>query len=228
MVKQITWDDQWIGYDDVDTIAKKMAFANDRCLGGTMVWSIDFDSGAGSGDIPDGGATNSTSSSGGTGTGSGLVYVDPVIWTKPSALVQCQPPCVLVLPPSPLPSPSTISFPPFTTSFVIQSIIIQGGSTVTSEVTAQTTISVPPVTSTAIEVWAITVFSQDTTLATFSPVQSVTPLSFAVTLPGSEAAPPFPTPTVVPTSTTTMLVGNPLPRHHRRQLFQSSSFHPRT
>lgn len=167
-----------------------------------MRWSIDFDSGAGSGDIPDGGASNSSSGSGATGTGSGLVYIDPVIWTERNPQVQCQPPCVLVLPPSPLPSPTTISFPPFTTSFIVQSVIIQGDSTLTSRVTIPTTISLPPVTTTEIEVWAVTVFSQDTTLASFPPVQSVTPSSFIITLPGSEALPPFATPTPTSISTT--------------------------
>lgn len=174
-----------------------------------MIWSIDFDSGAGSGDTPDGGASNLPPGSGtgtGTGTGSGLVNIDPAIWTSPNPQVQCQPPCVLVLPPSPLPSPSIISFSSFTTSFIVQSIVVQGGSTVTSEVTEQTTISIPPVTTTEIAVWGVTVFSQDTTQASFSPVQSITPLSFVVTLPGSEAVPPFPTPTQ---TTTTAPVGNP-------------------
>ncbi|KAF2492808.1 glycoside hydrolase [Lophium mytilinum] len=43
-VKQITWEDQWIGYDDQETFDMKMAFANNRCLGGTMIWAIDFNS----------------------------------------------------------------------------------------------------------------------------------------------------------------------------------------
>ncbi len=47
MMKQITWDDQWIGYDDDETIALKKTFANDLCFGGTMIWSVDFNSGAG-------------------------------------------------------------------------------------------------------------------------------------------------------------------------------------
>ena len=48
MVKQITWDgDQWIGYDDAETFALKTNYANSKCLGGTMIWSIDFDSGIG-------------------------------------------------------------------------------------------------------------------------------------------------------------------------------------
>ncbi|POS71111.1 oviduct-specific glycoprotein [Diaporthe helianthi] len=42
MMKQLTWDDQWIGYDDEETFAKKKEFADSMCFGGTMVWSIDF------------------------------------------------------------------------------------------------------------------------------------------------------------------------------------------
>lgn len=42
LMKQITWGDQWIGYDDEETIAAKKEFANSMCFGGTMVWSIDF------------------------------------------------------------------------------------------------------------------------------------------------------------------------------------------
>jgi chitinase len=42
MMKQITWDDQWIGYDDEETFAAKTAFADSLCFGGTMIWGIDF------------------------------------------------------------------------------------------------------------------------------------------------------------------------------------------
>ncbi|KAJ3547829.1 hypothetical protein NM208_g1311 [Fusarium decemcellulare] len=42
MMKQITWDDQWIGYDDEETFAEKKAWADGQCFGGTMIWSIDF------------------------------------------------------------------------------------------------------------------------------------------------------------------------------------------
>ncbi|KAK3326738.1 bacteriodes thetaiotaomicron symbiotic chitinase, partial [Apodospora peruviana] len=54
MMKQITWDGQWMGYDDDETIAMKKAWADGLCVGGTMAWSIDFsaDNGAGSGDTP--------------------------------------------------------------------------------------------------------------------------------------------------------------------------------
>ena len=60
MMKQIAWDDQWIGYDgkpslvwfyicllltiptDEETFAAKKAWADSFCFGGTMIWSIDF------------------------------------------------------------------------------------------------------------------------------------------------------------------------------------------
>lgn len=47
MMKQITWDDQWIGYDDEDTFAMKKKWASSYCFGGTMIWSVDFQSGSG-------------------------------------------------------------------------------------------------------------------------------------------------------------------------------------
>lgn len=34
MVKIATWKDQWIGYDDAETIKMKMDYANKHCLGG--------------------------------------------------------------------------------------------------------------------------------------------------------------------------------------------------
>ncbi|KAF2014747.1 glycoside hydrolase family 18 protein, partial [Aaosphaeria arxii CBS 175.79] len=42
-VKQITWDDQWWSYDDNETAAMKLAFANTRCLGGVFSWAMDYD-----------------------------------------------------------------------------------------------------------------------------------------------------------------------------------------
>ncbi|KAF2855392.1 glycoside hydrolase family 18 protein [Plenodomus tracheiphilus IPT5] len=47
MMMEITWEDQWIGYDDENTIARKKSWANNQCFGGTMAWSVDFNSGPG-------------------------------------------------------------------------------------------------------------------------------------------------------------------------------------
>ncbi|EAT90426.2 hypothetical protein SNOG_02214 [Parastagonospora nodorum SN15] len=42
-VNEVTWDDQWIAWDDTNTLGKKLELANDRCLGGTALWAIDYD-----------------------------------------------------------------------------------------------------------------------------------------------------------------------------------------
>ncbi|KAK8048785.1 chitinase [Apiospora phragmitis] len=45
-VKIVTWDgDQWVSWDDAETLKIKLDYANQRCLGGTMVWAIDLDDG---------------------------------------------------------------------------------------------------------------------------------------------------------------------------------------
>ncbi|KAL5113577.1 hypothetical protein ACEQ8H_008557, partial [Pleosporales sp. CAS-2024a] len=40
---EVMWDDQWISWDDDNTLSKKLELANDRCLGGTALWAIDYD-----------------------------------------------------------------------------------------------------------------------------------------------------------------------------------------
>ncbi|KAF5329772.1 hypothetical protein D9619_009132 [Psilocybe cf. subviscida] len=43
-VKYVSWDDdQWVSYDDAQTLQQKLEFANTICLGGTMIWSLDQD-----------------------------------------------------------------------------------------------------------------------------------------------------------------------------------------
>lgn len=41
---QVFWDDQWISYDNDETIAMKKGLANNRCMAGTAIWAIDYDS----------------------------------------------------------------------------------------------------------------------------------------------------------------------------------------
>lgn len=205
-VKQITWEDQWMGYDDDETIAAKIRTANSLCLGGTMIWSIDFDSGSGSGNVPDkgfgtevtgpssgggnnpgsGSSGNSGGGSSGNGVGSGVVYVDGTVWTDPQPLVACEPPCVLILPPIQLPSSTVITFPALTTTYVTKRIPgdAAGQGALPTLLTVTTVIAIPPVTTTEIEVWAVTVFPSDPTDATFTPVQSVMPPSIVATFPG--------------------------------------------
>ncbi|KAF2641819.1 glycoside hydrolase, partial [Massarina eburnea CBS 473.64] len=40
---QVAWDNQWISYDSSETLAKKKELANNRCMGGTSIWAIDYD-----------------------------------------------------------------------------------------------------------------------------------------------------------------------------------------
>jgi GH18 family chitinase len=48
MIKEIVYDtNQWLGYDDAETIALKRNWADEHCLGGIAIWSMDLNSGAG-------------------------------------------------------------------------------------------------------------------------------------------------------------------------------------
>ncbi|KAL4879023.1 hypothetical protein BJY04DRAFT_229519 [Aspergillus karnatakaensis] len=43
-VKWATWDsDQWVSYDDGETVQMKIAAANKLCLGGVLIWAVDLD-----------------------------------------------------------------------------------------------------------------------------------------------------------------------------------------
>ncbi|KAH8900782.1 hypothetical protein GQ53DRAFT_863476 [Thozetella sp. PMI_491] len=43
-VKIATWgNDQWIGYDDPESLKMKVDYASKHCMGGTMVWAVDLD-----------------------------------------------------------------------------------------------------------------------------------------------------------------------------------------
>ncbi|KAM0669606.1 hypothetical protein ACQRIU_000001 [Beauveria bassiana] len=42
-VKVAAWDDQWVAYDDHDTLKMKSEYAQSRCMGGVMVWAISHD-----------------------------------------------------------------------------------------------------------------------------------------------------------------------------------------
>lgn len=45
-VEIVTWDDnQWVSWDNTETLAMKVKYANERCLGGVMAWAIDLDDG---------------------------------------------------------------------------------------------------------------------------------------------------------------------------------------
>jgi chitinase len=41
--KVATWGNQWVAYDDEETLQMKSEYAQTRCLGGLMVWAISHD-----------------------------------------------------------------------------------------------------------------------------------------------------------------------------------------
>ncbi|KAJ4402691.1 hypothetical protein N0V91_007066 [Didymella pomorum] len=59
-VKQIVFDGQWFAYDDRQTLALKVELANDRCLGGTALWAIDYASCIDGGPVGPGGPQQSS------------------------------------------------------------------------------------------------------------------------------------------------------------------------
>jgi hypothetical protein len=69
-------------------------------------------------------ANSGSGGDGGDGNGSGDVYVDPIFFLEPSPVVECIPPCNIILPELILPSHTTIHFYPVKTSIVV------GGSTI--------------------------------------------------------------------------------------------------
>ncbi|PSR80523.1 glycosyl hydrolases family 18-domain-containing protein [Coniella lustricola] len=188
MMKYLVWSDQWMGYDDLETIAMKKNWASEHCFGGTMIWSIDLYSGSGSGNTPDGGGSSSSTDpgAGGGNDGSsesesgGIVYIDPTIWAQPSPTIQCDPPCTFILPPYSLAQPTTITFPLYTTSLDVA----WSESTGWTSIVETTTLTIPPVTTSLIEVWEFTwtdTNTATTVFQTFSPTSSVRPPPFTIT-----------------------------------------------
>lgn len=191
MMKYLVWGNQWIGYDDMETIAMKRAWASSHCFGGTMIWSVDLYSGSGSGDTPDGSVECSTdpggssgqegASSGGCG---GLVYIDPSVWTEEEPEISCLPPCTFILPPLQLSTTTTITFPPYVTSLDVAWPVTTGGSTGWTHIVQTTTLTIPPVTTTVISFWDYTLTGSNTASTastTFYPTRSILPPPFTIT-----------------------------------------------
>ncbi|KFZ19439.1 hypothetical protein V502_03643 [Pseudogymnoascus sp. VKM F-4520 (FW-2644)] len=157
-------------------------------------------------------AETETAGNGDDGDGGGggdVIYLPPSVWDSGSVDIGCDGLCIFIFPPSPLPAPETITWPPLATTLLSSS----GGSIHTNT----TVISIPTFTITEINYWLVTVGFGDPTIATFTLVQSVIPPGLLLTLPGTEVT--F-TPTSFPSysnfkpvtrssSTTTMTVKPP-------------------
>lgn len=115
----------------------------------------------------------------GSNGGAGDIYIGPDLWSNASQEIACYPPCTMVLPPYPLDTGVTISWPPITTSLASSS----NGQTLVKS----TVITVPPFQITEIPFWPITVHDSSIDQAYISAVQSITPPGLVLTLPGTEA-----------------------------------------
>ncbi|KAH8802952.1 hypothetical protein F5884DRAFT_903558 [Xylogone sp. PMI_703] len=179
-VQIVTWGgNQWVSFDNQETMEMKQAYANSRCIGGQMVWAASLDNGG----IAAGFLSNSTNEfPQGTGQTGTVVNIPPTIWESPNPSVACLPPCTFVLPPVPLATPTVVTWPNVVTTLL---------SSVNGVIkTMTTTISISPFAVSSIPLWPVTVVETDTLEATFTPVQSVTPPAITVIVPGSIALPP--------------------------------------
>jgi hypothetical protein len=127
------------------------------------------------------------------------VTLDPAVWGAPTA--QCAPPCVLVLPPSSLTSPTTISFNQWTTSleFGWWTTGTTGGKATSwyTATTVTTVLSIPPVTTNRISFSneVITTLLDGAVPSVIYPTPSVSPPPFVITptnLPSGITATPVP------------------------------------
>ncbi|CAI7617308.1 unnamed protein product [Penicillium viridicatum] len=129
--------------------------------------------------------SSESGSGSGSGAGSGDVYIAPSIWDDSSPVIQCQPPCSLILPPMPVHSPSVISIPPWTAP-LIQSYLTtktstdNKGSTVTYPEWEKTTVtafvSFPTTTISEVPVWGVSINASQT-------APEVVELTSSITLP---------------------------------------------
>lgn len=177
-------------------------------------------------------SSESGSNSGsGSGSGSGDVYIAPSIWDDPSPVVECQPPCSIILPPLPLDSPSTLKVPEWTTP-ITQSYLTTRTSTDAEGITTTyrgykkttlyATVSFPEckpsifnlivielrtnvlVTMTEIPVWGVSINASQTAPSSVGMTSSVTLPLMVYVLPPFGSGP-------TPTSTTTTLTPPPYP-----------------
>ncbi|KAL8672053.1 MAG: hypothetical protein Q9168_003480 [Polycauliona sp. 1 TL-2023] len=116
------------------------------------------------------------------------VLLPPSIWTDQDPVIQCEPPCVFVLPPYQLPSATTITFPPYTTTlgvaWLTTAVTTAPGGAVSTVSTytrtlQKTVLTIPPLTTTAIEVWNVRITGSDR------------PSSLSLDITSSVAPPPF-------------------------------------
>jgi glucan 1,3-beta-glucosidase len=129
---------------------------------------------------------------GDNGEDSGVVYIDPIIWTEPEndTVIQCYPPCTYVLPPTTLPSEATFVYPTIVTTigvgYQIPYTFSYNNTVSTTTTWIQTstvsTISIPAVT-TSIVPFSNVPIGNGTTSIVITPMPSIIQTGFNITWP---------------------------------------------
>lgn len=141
---------QWVAHMSPDNKAfRKLLYKNLNFLG-TADWAVDLQSDSGQ-ESSDSDNFNKT------------IYVNPKIWQSAAQVVTALPGGTLVWPPMPLASPTTITFPPWSTvvsysSLTTKTTTISGTTSAYPAyiyVTWPTVLTIPPLTTTAIPVWGV-------------------------------------------------------------------------
>ncbi|KAI0430580.1 hypothetical protein F5Y09DRAFT_307300 [Xylaria sp. FL1042] len=138
---------QYISYMTEATYNDRLQWAQSLNFGGVADWAMDLE-------------TSYYGNGTEVGTGSGVVYIDPSIFTDPDPTISCEPPCTFVLPPWSLSEPTVISHPPITETILgiytsVQTLANGVTSTAYVSVTTVTTITLPPLTTDKIELWNV-------------------------------------------------------------------------
>ncbi|OAX79842.1 hypothetical protein ACJ72_05835 [Emergomyces africanus] len=210
-VNWITWDkDQWVSYDDGRTLKQKADLGNKLCLGGTVAWAVDL-GGPGTLKNPNDMSADDLGLGGadlqGADGGSGEVYISSDILKKQDPVIACIPPCTFIMPPISFGTPTTIILPPYTTSLEIawpttHFVTLPGGSVATTTGLARTiqttTLTIPPITTSKVDLWNWKVTNPEASNATYALISSILPPPFVITdkLPEDwvKGNPPKPTP----------------------------------
>lgn len=198
---------QWISYMTTETYNNRLEWVQGLNFGGTSDWAMDLE-------------TSYYGNGTEVGTGSGVVYVDPSIFTDPDPTIACLPPCTFVLPPWILSTSTIISQPPITETVLEMwpsTTTLANGvtSTVYVSKTTVTTITVSPMTTDTIVVSNVEWTDVDETIIYFTssvefppeiltePADVVTTGTSSTTLAGiifTFSPGPYPTPDPTPTT----------------------------
>jgi hypothetical protein len=139
---------EWVAYMSDETKDRRRGQYEGLNCGGTTDWAIDLQgvSVLAVDDKPS--LTTRPQQEGRRGTTGDPVYLDPIVYQDADAW--CEPPCVLIFPPSELPSPTTINPGHYTTS------LLYGHTTETTEDGQVLTVFVTQTTTITISLPAIT------------------------------------------------------------------------